>query len=68
MGRANTDTEKEQLIRRLLEAWKSTPNQRLSQLIFNATNGRDIFYTEDYDFVKEIESYASSIVPIEPKG
>jgi hypothetical protein len=46
-GRAETDEQKQETLRRLLEAWREKPAMRLGQLVYVATGGRDIFNDED---------------------
>lgn len=58
-GRANTDSDKEVIMRRLLAVWKCMPELRLGQLIMNATNNPDIFYVEDFDLLKCVEDFAA---------
>lgn len=56
-GRAETNDEKCRVVLRLLAAWQKEPKLRLGQLIHNATNGRDIFYDEDFPLVEQLEDY-----------
>jgi hypothetical protein len=48
-GRAVTEAEKRRLIKRLLLAWLARPDERLGQMIMNATHGSlaPLFYVED---------------------
>jgi hypothetical protein len=57
-GRAETDEQKQEVLRRLLEAWRKKPSMRLGQLVYVATGGRDIFSDEDDQLVTDIEGYA----------
>lgn len=57
-GRAQTDTEKREIIERLYSAWIRDSHLRLGQLIMCATNSHpDIFYIEDEDLVTYVEEY-----------
>jgi len=55
-NRALTDTQKEEVVARLLEAWKRLDQLRLGQLLIAANQG-DIFYTEDYILIERIERF-----------
>ena len=58
--RAITSEQKEEVMRRLLLAWKKHPAQRLSQLLWNAnsqSNSADLFYVEDYELVTATEDF-----------
>ncbi len=55
-GRAETHAAKDQVISRLLKAWKKNPKLRLGQLIVCA-NGEDPFYVEDEPFIEKIEEW-----------
>ena len=55
-NRAITDEQKEEVIDRLLTAWKKQPKQRLGQLIYNVCYPMDIFYIEDYDLITLLEN------------
>ena len=48
-NRAETDAQKEEVMRRVLEAWKRAPYLRLGQLLYNAAYriGADVFTIED---------------------
>lgn len=54
-GRAYTDEEKRAIVERLYAVWTKEPALRLSQLIWNAMQGRDFFYMEDEVFLGEVE-------------
>lgn len=57
-NRANTDQEKEEVVRRVLNAWKSCPDLRLGQFLINATSAStELFYQEDYDLALACEDY-----------
>lgn len=56
--RAETDSEKEEVMRRILEVWKQVPQLRLTQLIVNSV-GPDPFYIEDKKLVQSVENYIS---------
>lgn len=59
-GRAQTENDKERIMRRLELAWKRQPAMRLGQLIINAI-GPDampcLFNEEDYPLVGKIEEF-----------
>jgi hypothetical protein len=58
--RAITPEQKDEVMRRLLAAWKKHPAQRLGQLLWNAnsqSNQPDLFYVEDYDLVTATEEF-----------
>jgi len=58
--RAITPEQKDEVMRRLLLAWKKHPAQRLGQLLWNAnsqTNQADLFYVEDYELVRATEEF-----------
>jgi hypothetical protein len=57
--RAVTDSEKEEVINKLLEQWKKAPSLRFAQLIDNAVyqSGKDLFYVEDYELVDIIYNF-----------
>lgn len=58
--RAITTEQKEEVMRRLLLAWKKHPKQRLGQLLWNAnstTNQVDLFYVEDYELIQACEEF-----------
>lgn len=59
--RADTDKEKEEVIRRLLIAWKCLPELRLGQFLVCVVTGEpyfgDPFFIEDFDLVKAAEEY-----------
>ncbi len=54
--RAETNRDKEEVMRRLLVAWKCRPELRLGQLIVNVAGG-DPFFIEDFDLVQETEEF-----------
>lgn len=58
--RARTPEEKKSVIDRLYRAWLANPHLRLGQLIANYAPGvspnSDLFYAEDDDFIKAIET------------
>jgi hypothetical protein len=56
-GRAETDEQKQEILRRLLEAWRKKPSMRLGQLVYVATAGRDIFSDEDEQLATDIETW-----------
>ena len=57
--RAVTDSEKEEVINKILEQWKKAPSLRLAQLVDNAVHqsGKDLFYVEDYELIYIIYNY-----------
>jgi hypothetical protein len=58
--RAITSEQKEEIMRRILLAWKKHPAQRLGQLLWNANtqmNRADLFYVEDYDLMHACEEF-----------
>lgn len=66
-GRAVTVAQKHEIIERLLLAWIAQPEQRLGQLIVNATyKGRNtsdinrLQMTEDDSLIDDVEYFASS--------
>lgn len=56
-GRADTNEKKEALVKRLLVAWKSVPDQRLGQFLFNAIDEEDMFFMEDSRLIEVLENY-----------
>ena len=56
--RAQTDQQKEEVMRRLEVVWKQFPAMRLGQLLVNVTGMNDIFYPEDYAVVRKAEEFA----------
>lgn len=56
-GRAETPEQKREVIERLYAAWLKLPQMRLGQLLSNAGGQYDDFYTEDFVFVDNIETY-----------
>jgi hypothetical protein len=54
-GRAVTDQQKEDILRRLEAVWKQAPALRLGQLIANIF--RDPYYTEDFTLIRELEEF-----------
>lgn len=59
-GRAITELQKRAALKRLLSAWLANPQQRLGQLITNATHGElaPLFYLEDDAFLRALERAA----------
>jgi hypothetical protein len=59
--RAHTPQQKEEVIKRLLVAWKCKPELRLGQLLLcamhEANNDYDPFYIEDYELVRNTEEF-----------
>lgn len=53
-NRALTDKQKEEVVARLLEAWKRLDQLRFGQLLVAANQG-DLFVTEDYILVERVE-------------
>ena len=51
--------EQQAIHQRILRAWFKVPEQRLAQLIFNATRGTDIFYMRDARLAQLIEQYVA---------
>lgn len=45
------------LMKRLTAVWKKSPELRLGQLLYNAMNDTDFYYTEDDKLIQEIELY-----------
>ena len=63
LKRANTDSERDEVMQRLLIAWKSSKFQRLSQFLMNAIATSknptlDPFYVEDFELVEMAEEFA----------
>jgi hypothetical protein len=62
-GRAETDSQKKEILDKLLEAWKKSPLQRLGQLIDNALYAdrkelkKNLFYIEDQDFIELVDKF-----------
>lgn len=56
-GRAETDQQKQEVLERLLHAWRRQSAMRLGQLVYVATSGRDIFNDEDEKLAGDIERY-----------
>ena len=59
-GRAETDEQKREVMKKILAAWIKTPTLRLGQLIDNATKS-DIFYIEDNDLVDAIMTWIEKL-------
>jgi hypothetical protein len=60
-GRAETDEQKKQVMDRLLDAWKRSPQLRLGQLIYIVTGGNAdevLFNIEDFPLVAVTEEWA----------
>jgi hypothetical protein len=57
-GRAETDQQKQEVLKHLLHAWRQLPTLRLGQLVCAATGGRDIFYDEDEKLAADVGRYA----------
>lgn len=55
-NRALTDEQKEEVVARLLEAWKRLDQLRFGQLLIAANQG-DLFFTEDYILVERVEQF-----------
>ena len=56
-NRAKTDVKKEQIIHRLLQAWKANPNLRLGQLLINSLPfSLSLFYVEDNELIDNVEA------------
>lgn len=67
--RANTLAQKKDVLARLYRAWAKNPELRLGQMLFNVfgtttfpkgfeeapIDQMNIFYTEDFPFIKQIE-------------
>jgi hypothetical protein len=63
-ARALTPTAKRDVIEALFAAWCAKPEQRLGQLIVNATTSTGtwrLFYAEDADLVADITEFASRV-------
>jgi hypothetical protein len=61
-GRAETDEQKEAIVRRILDVWMQFPELRLGQLLVNGltTTGtfqRSLFYLEDEKLVALLERF-----------
>jgi hypothetical protein len=60
--RAQTERDKEQVMRRLELAWKRQPTMRLGQLLVNALGPDpmpDLFNTEDFALVDKVEKFVN---------
>ena len=55
--RATTDEKKRVICDRLYAAWCGVPQLRLGQLISNITLEDYLFYIEDENWIREVESY-----------
>jgi hypothetical protein len=58
--RAIDDSQKQEILERLLEVWKANPSLRLGQLIGNVYHSTDrggvnLYYQEDYPLLKSLE-------------
>jgi len=62
-GRAHTVSEKEAIMRRILEVWKCMPELRFGQMLSNviALNGKELFYIEDTDLAEKSEEFVSKL-------
>lgn len=61
--RAITEAQKEDVLRRLFEAWKKAPAERLGQFLSNVMDsqlGEDFFFVEDYTLVQACERRTGS--------
>jgi hypothetical protein len=58
--RAITSQQKHEIIDRLFTVWINNPDLRLAQLISIVFGPQDLFYVEDYDFIKELETINES--------
>ena len=59
-GRAHTEAQKKAILNQILMAWKKMPEQRLGQLIDNATYNlyeKDIFYIEDEALAQKVVEF-----------
>lgn len=50
-------SEKSDFFNRLRRAQEKLPGMRIGQLIYNATNGADIFYWSDDKLIRTIENF-----------
>lgn len=57
-NRAITENQKEEVIKKILNAWKHLDTFRLGQLLIAANQG-DLFYTEDFVLIERIEKLLS---------
>lgn len=60
LGRAVDDSQKQEVMERLLEVWKANPFLRLGQLIGNVYHSTDqggvsLYYAEDYALMTALE-------------
>jgi hypothetical protein len=60
VGRAIDDSQKQEILERLLEVWKANPFLRLGQLIGNVYHSTDrggvsLYYQEDFPLVTSLE-------------
>ena len=55
-NRAMTDEQKEEVIGKVLSAWKRLKHLRLGQLLI-AVNQGDLFYTEDFVLIERLEKF-----------
>jgi hypothetical protein len=56
--------DKRATLERIYDAWLATPNQRLGQLLMNATAERShcpLFYAQDSTLVDAVEAYAQMV-------
>ena len=58
-GRAHTDDQKLAIMQKITKIWMEFPELRLGQLLMNATNVNDIFYTEDDNLMEFVEAFAN---------
>ena len=56
-NRAESAADKKKFMNKLLKLWLKTPQQRFGQFLTNYYIFQmDLFYVEDYDFLKYLES------------
>ena len=53
--RAITETEKNEILERMLAVWKANPQLRFMQRLGTVLHG-DQYHLEDYDMIQELES------------
>lgn len=69
-GRADTPVKKREILERLLAEWERVPQQRLGQLLVNATRDIDVsdfrsrlYYLEDEEMAARVEGKKTGGAP-----
>lgn len=67
---SDTEDERKQFCNRLVAAWNRCPSMRFGQLVSNACaseSDRDLFYVDDEEFIKMIETFTGQSLYCVPK-